>query len=88
MKVARIKNDQPGTIFLILWTTLSWVSRVTGRPGGAPDAACRDMTPSHPGSTPSNMAPPYTVEIVDGVATYSPGTPVQGKSDHLSFCGN
>ena len=86
MRVAREKNEQSATIFLILWTTLNfWVRGVTGLPGGAPDAACRNLTPDHSGSLPSNMTPPYTVEIVDGVTTYSPGTPVQGKSNHLLF---
>ena len=86
MRVAKEKNAQSGTIFLILWTTLNiWICGVTGLPGGAPDAACRNMTPGHSGSLPSNMDPPYSVEIVDGVTTYSPGTPVQGTSNHLLF---
>ena len=89
MKVSRGKNELTGAIFLILWTTLSfWVCGVTGLPGGAPDAACRNMTPDHSGSLPSNMDPPYSVEILDGVTTYSPGTPVQGTSNHLSFFSN
>ena len=74
-------NELPGTSIVALWTTLNLlVVGVTGRPDGAPDAACTSMTPNHMGSVPSNIAPPYTVEIVDGQTTYSPGTPVQGKS--------
>ena len=85
MKVKREKNELSGTTIVVLWVTLNvWVGGVTGRPDGAPNAACSNMAPNHTSSVPSNMTPPYTVEIVDGETTYSPGTPVQGKSNLLA----
>ena len=58
---------------------------------GAGLRACTDLRPGH--GSPNTGPSPYTIQVLNGVTTYTPGTPVAGIHHHesltnwtLSFC--
>lgn len=70
-------------LVLIVLVTQCFVNVVNAYSGGAPWAICDAMAPSTAfqnghGALPQTTVSPYSVEILNGVTTYSPNTPVRG----------
>lgn len=67
-----------GVTCLCFWLSIiNCISYSEGYASGAGVAACTTLIPGH-GSA-SNAASPYTIQVLNGVTTYTPGTPVTGK---------
>ena len=50
---------------------------------GAGLRACTDLRPGH--GSPNTGPSPYTIQVLNGVTTYTPGTPVAGIHHHESL---
>ena len=78
------QNSKEYFILIVLLMQCS-IATVSSHPAGAPTSACETMDPSigH-GSTAQTGQSPYTLEVLNDVTTYTPGSAVQGKR---SSCG-
>ena len=57
------------------------IIKVNSNRAGAPNSVCDTMLPGH-GPNPQDISSsPFSLEILDGVTTYTVGIPVTGKWD-------
>ena len=76
------KRFQHSCVFILLLTQ-GYIIGGNCYPSGAPAQACNTMAPDtgpyNHNSQPQTGNSPYSLEVMDGVNTYSYGVPVRGK---------
>ena len=61
----------------------AWLPSTEGYGTGAGGGACTTLRPAH--GTPSDGTSPYSIQVLNGVNTYTFGTPVTGMFTFYAF---